>query len=461
MALVGRRTVSTPSPGRSLVRRVTWAVTGTVIVALTLVMTLVFLVHRQMEKQLIDTLIVNESVRMGGRLELLGPQWQGTFQRDFSSAMVAWAETPDQPMPELPERVRALPSGLHYLDGPTGTWHVAVQPVGVRGKIYVRYDATDSERARRGFGLVLLAIAGCFMGAAYLVGRKVARLAVAPVQQLTEQLSRWAPGAPGIAIEQAHETGRLMEAFNRMQGQVEDSIAREREFSANLSHEIRTPLAAIRSDGEMLLHGGRLQAPDAARVTRIVRAVDGMAASLEGVRGMTQGWRTEPEPVSLRLAVATVFDSLDFDPQGAGLSLVNQVPQSVVLTLDRYALLTVLRNLTHNAHHHAAPGHLVVTWLPEAGCLCVTDDGPGIAAAQLPLLFERYYRGRLRDAGGPDMQPGGPAASAHREGLGLAIAQRVAEIQGWQLSVHSPVADGRGTTFRLYLPPTSAASIAS
>lgn len=446
----------TGRPGLSLVYRVMWAVTGTVVVALALVMTLVYVVHRHMEKQLIDTLIVNESVRMGERLALLGPQWPGTFSRDFSTAMVAWAETPQTPLASLPDSIRSLPWGLHYLQGPSGTWHVAVQPVGMRGTIYVRYDATDSERALRGFGIILLAIVGAFMVASYLVGRRIARLAVAPMQQLTEQLSRWAPGAPGIAIEPTHETTRLMEAFNRMQGQVEDSIAREREFSANLSHEIRTPLAAIRSDGEMLLHGGRLPAPDAARVTRIVRAVDGMVASLEGVRGMTQGWRTEPEPVSLRLVVATAFGSLDFDAQGAGLSLANRVPPSVVLTLDRYALLTVLRNLTHNAHHHAAPGHLSVTWSPEDGCLCVTDDGPGIAAAQLPLLFERYYRGRLRDAGGPET----PLVSAHREGLGLAIAKRVAEIQGWHLSVHSPVADGRGTTFRLHVPQTGAASVA-
>jgi signal transduction histidine kinase len=112
-----------------------------------------------------------------------------------------------------------------------------------------------------------------------------------------------------------------------------------------------------------------------------------------------------------------------------------------VRVLDRYALLTVARNLIRNARDHAAPATLTIDEFP--GGLRFTDDGPGIAADDLPWVFERFYRGRLSDTGVDDQN-----APAEVRGLGLAIAKRVCDVQGWTLAV-GPAAKDRGAVFTL------------
>ena len=112
------------------------------------------------------------------------------------------------------------------------------------------------------------------------------------------------------------------------------------------------------------------------------------------------------------------------------------------MILDRYALLTVLRNLVRNAIEHAAPATLMAS-LTGDGALALRDDGKGIDEADLPFLFRRYFSGRLRDAGGL-----GRDETAH--GLGLAIAKRVCDMQGWTLTVESSrTGPARGTCFLL------------
>jgi signal transduction histidine kinase len=133
----------------------------------------------------------------------------------------------------------------------------------------------------------------------------------------------------------------------------------------------------------------------------------------------------------------------------ADLRLDNRLPAGQVLTLDRYALLTVLRNLVRNAIEHAAPATLTVA-LDAQGGLELRDDGKGIAASDLPFLFRRYFSGRLRDSG----VAGGDETA---RGLGLAIAKRVCDMQGWSLSVESSQAEGpaRGTRFLLRFEPAA------
>ena len=107
-------------------------------------------------------------------------------------------------------------------------------------------------------------------------------------------------------------------------------------------------------------------------------------------------------------------------------------------------LLTVLRNLVRNAVEHAAPATLTAS-LDADGALLLSDDGKGIAADDLPFLFRRYYSGRMRDSG-----MAGRDETAR--GLGLAIAKRVCDMQGWTLTVDSSrEGEQRGTRFTLRL----------
>jgi signal transduction histidine kinase len=124
----------------------------------------------------------------------------------------------------------------------------------------------------------------------------------------------------------------------------------------------------------------------------------------------------------------------------SALYIVIAVALGETLLLDRQALLTVCRNLVRNAIEHAAPATLTISGGREG--LTFRDDGPGIAAAHLPHVFERYHRGRRADDG--------TAAPPSRRGLGLAIARRLCDIRGWRLTVSaSQDPPNRGTAFHI------------
>jgi len=283
----------------------------------------------------------------------------------------------------------------------------------------------------------------CVIGA-YALSRRVAAVAVGPLLDLTDRLSTWAPGAPDLAVTRDDEAGRLIEAFNRVQNQVDRSIAREREFAGNLSHEVRTPLAAIRSDSELMLLTQELTPDQRQRLTRVVDNVDDVIVCLESARAMARDQMRPPEPVDLGECMLDAWRGYETQAGLAELRFDNRIEPDQIRILDRYALLTVLRNLVRNAVEHAAPATLTAS-LDADGALLLSDDGKGIAADDLPFLFRRYYSGRMRDSG-----MAGRDETAR--GLGLAIAKRVCDMQGWTLTVDSSrEGEQRGTRFTLRL----------
>ncbi|MFQ6708444.1 HAMP domain-containing protein, partial [Bordetella pertussis] len=186
---------------------------------------------------------------------------------------------------DLPPPLHGLGVGMHLLEPGAETWHVMVADV-EDARIYVLYDATDNEARVHDFGLFVLGVGAICIVAAYGISRRVAGVAVGPLVELTRRLANWAPGAPDLAVTRDDEAGRLIEAFNRVQNQVDRSIAREREFSVNVSHEVRTPLAAIRSDSEMMLLAAGLDEGQRTRLVRIVANVDNVSTALESARAM-------------------------------------------------------------------------------------------------------------------------------------------------------------------------------
>ena len=463
---MSRRTFARPA---SLTQRVVWALAGTVAVFVALLALLAHLAFDQMEDALVNDILRTETGELVERLDAGEPLPDRLEASDLQPDMRAWilpGAAGDAGDASLPEPLRGLPEGLHLLEPEGHTWHVMVVHAHTR-RLVVLYDATEHERRVNEFGMIVLAMGLVCVLIAYLLARRVARLAVGPLLDLTDRLSNWAPGAPDFAIGRDDEAGRLVEAFNRVQNQVDRSIAREREFASNLSHEVRTPLAAIRSDSEMMLLDPATAPPARQRLERMVHAVDGIVGSLEGVRAMARDLPGRKSRFALAECVQDAWRAYADAARAAGLVLADQVPAGLTVELDRYALMIVLRNLIRNAIEHAAPAVLAVR--PCEGGLELADDGRGIPAGDLPFLFERYYSGRLRDtapagaAGGPDGDgrdgDGRDGAGGRRRyrdgadeprGLGLAIAKRVCDIQGWQLAVESDTEGPlRGTRFRL------------
>jgi len=431
--------------GGTLTQRVVWALTGAVAVFVAALALLAYLTFDQMEDGLVDQILTTEASRVAQHVAA-DPQFlpsQGA--RELGGSMRAWLHD-GAVQDDMPAQLNSLSPGLHLLEPGAETWHVMVADT-PRGRLFVLYDATDHEARVRDFGLIVLGMGALCIMAAYALSRRVAGIAVGPLLDLTGRLSNWAPGSPDMAVTRDDEAGRLMEAFNRVQNQVDRSIAREREFAANLSHEARTPLAAIRSDSEVMLLNAALPPDVRQRLARIIANVDHIVASLESARSLAIDQPRPTELVDLSTCMDDAWRGLEVEAEAAGLLFYNHIPAGTAQTLDRYALLTVLRNLVRNAIEHAAPAKLVAA-LAADGSLELRDTGKGIQAEELPFVFQRYYSGRLKDAPAPAPDNGG----GFPRGLGLAIAKRVCDMQGWHLQVESEREGARrGTCFLLRL----------
>ncbi|WP_094815620.1 sensor histidine kinase [Bordetella genomosp. 12] len=430
----------------TLTQRVVWALTGIVSVFVTVLALLAYLTFDQMEDDLVNDILTTETERVIQHLASEPAYVPDRGSRELGGAMHAWLHVPGEIDDDMPEPLRGLDNGLHLLEPGSDTWHVMVADASQgRGKVYVMYDATDNEERVQNFGLFVLGVGAVCIVVAYGLARRLAGYVVGPLLDVTDHLANWAPGAPDMAVTRDDEAGRLVEAFNRVQNQVDRSIARQREFAANLSHEIRTPLASIRSDSEMMQMDLRLPADTQRRLARIVGDVDSISSSLESARAMAREEPRAPESVKLADCMQAAWQGFAGSAELAGLSFANDIDAEAARQLDRYALLTVLRNLVRNAIEHAAPAQLRAS-LDGAGNLVLADDGRGIAPEELPFVFQRYYSSRLHDTGN--------APNDHElpRGLGLAIAKQVCDMQGWKLTVDSArEGPARGTRFTLFL----------
>lgn len=434
--------------------RVTWAIAATVALSVGLMALLAYSIMYEQEDELADQLVQIEMHRLIERLDRrellpakdaleLGPAiraWVGPGA-DFGSDAYA---------PQL----QSLPNGPHELETSMVVLHVLVADSSY-GRIVVVFDATANERRVAQFGFVLFLLwAGCSAMGIWLA-KFIARIVTAPIRDVTERIASWDPEVKAVGTDAdprpgGDEPSRLQEAFNRMQDRVDRSIGRQREFAANLSHEVRTPLAALRSDIEMMALDHHGDEAGAARLARMLDTIDDVGATISAARQLSQTQtESRQQVVDLDVVVAEVWASLRSRGESAGLQFENRVPLGQRLRLDRYALLVVLRNLIGNAIEHAAPAVLVAT-CPGA-TLQLADDGPGIDAAALPFVFDRYHRGRLSDQE-PDVEVG----DREPRGLGLAIARRVCQQQHWLLTVESATSGpGRGTVFFLQFDETS------
>lgn len=420
--------------------RVTFALVALVALFVFVLGLLAILSLDEQEDDLADAWVLTEARRLAvlaDRGELDGPDDAPLFKP--ASTLRAWLVAADgKVLPEpLPAYLEGMREGLHWRRIGGGEMHVAVLATR-HGILFVEYDARATEAKVFEFALYMLSLGAFCIVLAYVVARRVASVLVGPIERLTQQLGNWAPEAVDATSTASDEEERLLEAFHRVQSRFELRVAREREFLANVRHEVRTPLAALRTDLEMLALDGRGPLARAQRLKRALSMVDAVNAALEAASTLSA---REPSPVrrvELRQCVDDAWASLHADVGIGRLTFANEVAQDATVEADRHSLLTILRNLIRNAAEHAEGARCVVSF--RAGCIEVSDDGPGIPEADLPFVFDRYYRGRYRDAIGSEIS---------ERGIGLAIARQVADLNGWSLTARA--GSGSGACFVLRL----------
>ncbi len=421
-----------------LQKRISLALTAVIALFVTMQGYLAYKSLEEQEDRLVDDIVLAETDRLAERIEAKEVRFEESGRHlrlgaDLEAWLVEQGATAG--MPPLPEELVALSDGVHHWHGGDRIFHAMVRTL-PEGRLFVRFDATRNEAFVYDFAQNLLVTGVVCILLGWLMSSLLARIVVAPFRRLSERLSNWSPGELSSTTTRSDEESLLLRAFDQAQRRLEESLVREREFAANARHEVRTPLAALHTDAEMLLLTESLSEGGKDRVRRMMAAVDSVSNGLESLQALSTAAPGKAEPVGLSQCVDEVWESLAHVARDAGATLLNRVPRSEIVAIDRLALMTVLRNLLRNAIEHASPGQCTVS--RTANGLEVSDEGPGIAAEDRPFIFDRYFQGRLTDS---------PGAMRSDKGLGLAIARQTAELRGWTLEV-APSA-GRGSVFRL------------
>lgn len=282
-------------------------------------------------------------------------------------------------------------------------------------------------------------------GLAFFTGAIVTEAALRPIDAIARtagqihqerDLSRRIPndGPPD-------EIGRLASTFNGMLDEIEGMFDRQRRFLADVSHELRTPLTTILGEVELMQRRACFDPEATAAVHGEAQRMSRMVSDLLLLARTNEAHSQRREAVELDALVTEVLRSAQV-LAGPGQSIEVDRLDPVQVQGDPDQLKQLLLNLVSNALKHTPPGTRVRLSLhaeAEAARLEVADDGPGIPEADLPFVFDRFYRvdkARTRISGG--------------SGLGLAIVRAIAGAHGGQVSVSSP--PGGGTTFSVRLP---------
>lgn len=224
------------------------------------------------------------------------------------------------------------------------------------------------------------------------------------------------------------EARPLVKAINRLFQRVDRTLDNERRFTADAAHELRTPLAAIKVQTQVALLSGDTPMRQHA-LHQIECGVDRATRLVEQLLRLA---RLDPlssppasQPVDLsHLVKETVIAAHQAHPEAT--QEVREIgPAKPVIALGDADLLQIaIRNLLDNALRYTPPNSCIqieINRSPSHCCLSISDNGPGVPAAALSRLGERFFRG----------QPG----AIEGNGLGLAIVARIAELHGAEMKL--------------------------
>ena len=250
-----------------------------------------------------------------------------------------------------------------------------------------------------------------------------------------------------VPITQNGEASGVVAVFHDI-SRLKQADEIRRDFVANVSHELRTPLSIFHGNLETLLEPGDLDEEETRHIYEVMKRHSDRLNLL--VNDLLSLARLESKEANLQLAEIKLRDFLESVTRdwakrlaGKNLRLELEVPDNFpALRVDERRLEEVVHNLLDNAvkYSHQNGRILIQAGAPDQEVvLSIRDEGVGIAANDLPRIFERFYRAdraRSRELGGT--------------GLGLSIVKHIAQLHGGRVEAESTL--GQGTTIRVMLP---------
>lgn len=290
-----------------------------------------------------------------------------------------------------------------------------------------------------------LAAVALALGLGWLLAHTIAR----PVQELTAATQVMARGKLGeqVPVRTRDELGALSLSFNQMSADLARAVNVRRQMTMNIAHDLRTPLSALLGYTEALHEGKFHGSPEiygvlhqeSLHLQRLVEDLRILSLADAGELPL----HPQPTPPLALLERVALAHGAQATAQQVTLTVEAKEPLPL-LNVDPERMVQVLGNLLHNALRYTPSHGRVTLWAeggPEQVRLGVADTGSGIAADDLPHIWERLYRGdKARSQQGSS-------------GLGLAIVRSIVEAHGGTVSVASQ--PGQGATFTIALPTSA------
>ena len=308
----------------------------------------------------------------------------------------------------------------------------------------------DAFEQRYLTGVNLALVLGALGGTAIAVflGALLAGALTRPLREMAVASHAIAQGEleQQVPVRSDDELGELARAFNKMSAELARITSQRRQMTADIAHDLRTPLTVLAGYLEAMEEGAL--APTPQRLATMQQEVAGLTRLVEDLRVLSLA---DADRLELHLEETDVADLLArvrdiHAPQARQQSVDLQLrvaPDLPFSRLDPARMRQVIGNLVSNALRHTGEGGAISleALLDGDGAvlLRVRDTGSGIAAEDLPHIFDRFYKADSARAEGRGAS-----------GLGLAIARSLVEMHGGAISVDS--APGQGATFTIRLP---------
>jgi heavy metal sensor kinase len=283
-----------------------------------------------------------------------------------------------------------------------------------------------------------------------LVGRRLCRRTLRPVARMAASARQLSPSASGerlIVQPTNDELEDLGRAFNGALDRLDEALDRQRRFTGDAAHQLRTPLAAMLGQVEVALRRDRTEAEYRETLQSVagdVRHLHRLTESLLFLaRADAEAVRPELQKTNLAEYANGRLESWRAQHPAARIEFVSETDSPPMVNAHAELLQQLVENLLDNAAKYGSTGSPIIVRIDarNAGVeLCIEDSGPGIAADDLPHIFDPFFRSAdARKAG------------VRGVGLGLAIAKRIATAMGATLTAEST--PGRGSRFVVRFTP--------